>query len=144
MQRLMLLLIALVGIHTSCYPQFACSGLDRVDIYLNNKLIATSTTADAPAINLDALSKPDTLMFHAYTNWEGLRNSTLDVEDDFGELIDHVNSTNNTGYEAVFTYVFDRTTLDDPNDKALDVFVNLLCERETETEQVCTINLVPK
>jgi hypothetical protein len=133
----------------SCFPllshsQFACSGLDRVDIYLNSKLVATSTAADAPTIKLSTFSKPDTITFHAYTNWEGLRNSTLDVKDEFGELIDHVNSTGNTGYEAVFTYVFDLTSLDDPNDKTLDVFVNLLCERETATEQVCTINLAAK
>jgi hypothetical protein len=134
----------LIGPPLLCHSQFACAGLDRVDIYINNKLVATSTAADAPTIKLDAFSKPDTIMFHAYTNWEGLRNSTLDVKDEFGELIDHVNSTGNTGYEAVFTYVFDLASLDDPNDKALDVFVNLLCERETATEQICTINLAAK
>ena len=90
-----------------CFPllghaQFACSGLDRVDIYLNQKLVATATQADAPTVKLNASAKNDTLLFHAYTNWDGLRNSTLDVKDETGELLDHVNGNSTTGYEAVY------------------------------------------
>ena len=124
--------------------QFACSGLDRVDIYLNNKLIATSTFADAPAIKLGLQVKTDTIMLHAYTNWDGLRNSTLDVKDETGELMDHINSSNNTGYEAVFTYIFNRAEIDDPDLKSFDMLINLLCERTVETEQITTFNLMAK
>jgi hypothetical protein len=133
-----------MSLYLAADAQFACSGLDRVDIYLSKKLIATATAADAPVIKLDKISQPDTLLFHAFTNWEGLRNCTLDVETDYGELIDHVNSGNNTGYEAIFTYVFDRANLDDPDIKTLDIYINLLCERDVVPELIGTISLVPK
>ena len=128
----------------STEAQFACSGLDRVDIYLGKKLLATATAADAPVIKLNTLSKTDTLLFHAFTNWEGLRNCTLDVKSDYGELIDHINSSNNTGYEAILTYVFDSDNLDDPDIKTLDIYINLSCERDVVPELICTISLVPK
>ena len=133
-----------MGLFFIADAQFACSGLDRVDIYLNNKLISTATAADAPVIKFDKISRPDTLMFHAFTNWEGLRNCTLDVKTDYGELIDHVNSSNNTGYEAIFTYVFNRANLDDPDIKTLYIYINLLCERDVVPELIGAINLVPK
>jgi hypothetical protein len=126
------------------HSQFACAGLDRVDIYLNSKLLATSTFADAPTIKLDTLLKSDTIILHAYTNWEGLRNCTLDVKDESGELMDHINSASNTGYEALFTYIFIRADIDDPELKSFDMFLNLLCERTVETEQITTFNLTGK
>ena len=123
------------------HSQFACAGLDRVDIYLNSKLVATSTFADAPTLKLDTLLKTDTIVLHAYTNWEGLRNCTLDVKDDSGELMDHINSTGNTGYEALFTYIFNHSEIDDADLKSFDMLLNLLCERTVETEQITTFNL---
>ena len=42
--------------------QFACSGLDRVDVYLNRKLVATATPAEVPTIKLDPFSKTDTIV----------------------------------------------------------------------------------
>ena len=126
------------------HAQFACSGLDRVDIYLNNKLKGTATFAYTPVIKPDTLSKPDTLMFHAFTNWEGLRDCTLDVKTELGELIDHINSTNNTGYEATFIYVFNRANSEDLTVKVYNVFINLLCERDVEPELIGTINIGSK
>ena len=123
------------------HAQFACAGLDRVDIYINGKLIATATSADAPTVKLELTAKTDTLLFHAYTSWEGLRNSTLDRKNDFGELVGHANSNNNGGYDATITYVLVREDLDESEAKSLDVFLNLLCEREVDPEQICTISL---
>ena len=134
-------IILLLTLLLPCRAQFACSGLDRVDIYLNNKLVATATPFNAPTIKPGTLSKTDTLLFHAFTNWEGLRNSTMDVKDESGELIDHINSRNNNGYEAIFTYVFDSSTMDDPDVKSIDVSINLLCERDVVPEQICTVSL---
>ena len=124
--------------------QFACSGLDRVDIYLNGKLSATATGALTAAVTLKPVSKADTLMFHAFTNWEGLHNSTLDVKDETGELLDHINCPDNSGYEAVYTYIFDRSALDDPDLKSIDIFINLMCERDIEPEDICTITLAAR
>lgn len=140
MKKLLALSVGVVCISAAGNAQFACSGLDRVDIYLNSRLVGTSTAADAPVIKLDTADKTDTIMLHAYTDWEGLRNSTLDVEDESGELMDHINSTHNTGYEAVFTYIFIRAGLDDPEMKSFDMKINLLCERTIETEQITTVN----
>ncbi len=137
------LILAIISFPCHAVAQFACSGVDRVDIYVNHKLVATATPADAPTVKLDPFSKTDTIVLHAFTNWEGLKNSTLDVKDEYGELMDHVNSTGNTGYEAIFTYIFIRTNLDDPDLFAFDMFLNLLCERNIETEHVVTINLTP-
>ncbi len=141
MKRLLHLLPVLCCLPVLSHAQFACAGLDRVDIYVNGKLIATATPADAPTVKLDASSKSDTLLFHAYTSWEGLRNSTLDIKDDVGELIGHANSNNNNGYEAVLSYVLIREELDEAEAKNLDVFLNLLCERDVEPEQICTVSL---
>jgi hypothetical protein len=134
------LLILLLLFPDTVYSQFACSGLDRVDIYLNSKLVATSTFADAPTIKLNSLLKSDTIVLHAFTNWEGLNNCTLDVKDESGELMEHVNSANNTGYEALFTYIFRREDIDDPDFKSFDMFLNLLCEKTVETEQITTFS----
>jgi hypothetical protein len=141
MKSILRLFIVCIVLPFSGHSQFACSGLDRVDIYLNRKLMGTSTFALAPSFKLDSLLKTDTIVLHAFTNWEGLRNSTLDVKDDSGELMDHINSANNTGYEAVFTYIFNRAEIDDPDLKSFDIFLNLLCERTIETEQITTFNL---
>jgi hypothetical protein len=40
--------------------------------------------------------------------------------------------------------VFDRSTLNDPSIKIFDIFINLLCERDVEPEQIGTINLVSR
>ena len=141
MNRLLHLIVALSCLPLLSHAQFACAGLDRVDIYINSKLIATATPADAPTVKLDALAKSDTLLFHAYTSWDGLRNSTLDIKDDLGELIGHANSNNNSGYEAVISYVLVREDLDELEAQSLDIFINLLCEREVNPEQICTVSL---
>jgi len=143
MKIFLTILLAFLLLPVFSKAQFACAGLDRVDIYLNHKLVATSTFADAPTLKFDTL-RTDTLTLHAYTNWDGLRNSTVDVKDESGELMDHINSTNNTGYEAVFTYIFNRADIDDPEFKSLDIFLNLLCERTVETEQIVTFNAAGK
>ena len=140
MKKLICLLLLIGGMPSSGHTQFACSGLDRVDIYLNSKLIATATPAELPTVKLITFSRPDTLMFQAHTNWEGLHNSTLDIKTEYGELIDHVNGNSN-GYEATFIYIFNRTNLEDPNLKSFDVFINLLCERDVAPEQICTVNI---
>ena len=134
------LLIVFLLFPCTIHAQFACAGLDRVDIYVNSKLVATSTFADAPVLKLDTLVKSDTILLHAFTNWEGLHNSTLDVKDESGELMEHVNSTNNTGYEAIYIYVFNREDIDDPDFKSFDMFLNLLCEKTVETEQITTFS----
>jgi hypothetical protein len=120
------------------HAQYACAGLDRVDIYLNNKLLGTSTFAEAPVFKLGFRNKNDTIVLHAFTNYDGLHNCTLDVKDEQGELMDHVNSTGNTGYEAVFTFVFNRSWIDDPDFTGFDIFLNLLCEKTVETERITT------
>jgi len=144
MKKLLHLSFALVFLPLLGHAQFACSGLDRVDIYLNQKLVGTATQANAPTVKLNSSAKADTLLFHAYTNWEGLRNSTMDVKDETGELIDHVNGNSSTGYEAVYAYVYDHNAIDDPDLKTIDIFINLLCERDVVPEQICTLNLAAK
>ena len=141
MKRPLLFLFVCLLISFKSSAQFACAGLDRVDIYINQKLVATATPAVAPTLKLDSAVRPDTLTFHAFTNWEGLKNSTMDIKDADGELIDHINSNTTNGYEAVYTYVFDRSSIDDPDLSSIDIFINLLCERDVEPEQISTISL---
>ena len=141
MKRPLLFVLLTTIILLQSKAQFACAGLDRVDIYINHKLVATATPAISPVLKLDSALHSDTLTFHAFTNWEGLKNSTLDIKDETGELMDHINSYTNSGYEAVYTYVFDRSAMDDPDLSSIDIFINLLCERDVEPEQISTITL---
>jgi hypothetical protein len=146
MKKLIPLLFVFACLPLLSQAQFACEGIDHVDIYLNNNLVATATAFIAPTIKLDTTSstRPVTFLFHAYTNTEGLRNSTLDVKDEDGELLNHINTPVNNDYEAVFTYVFDRLNLDDPDFTSFDVTINMQCDRDLEVEQICTVRLLGK
>lgn len=139
MKNVIRLIILTICIPAVTKAQFACSGVDRVDIYLNSKLTATANLATVPTIKINTKANTDTLVLHAYTNSDGLRNSTLDIKDSAGMLIGHVNGIGNTGYEAVYKYIIDLTSPDYPANGKLWISLNLLCERNIETGQVATV-----
>ncbi|MDB5284348.1 MAG: hypothetical protein JWO06_3423 [Bacteroidota bacterium] len=140
MKKLLLQIVLFFSLPVLAGAQNVCSGLDGVDIYRNNKLAATWTPAEVPVLR-SAYTKPDTLMFHAWTALESLKNATVDVKDNTGAIMGHIYGSNNTGYEANFTYILNGDVLDDPKVKSLDVFFNITCERDIQPVQIAIIIL---
>lgn len=121
---------------------YASSDLDRVDIYLNGKLISTWTVSGMQEIHLDTLHAADTLWFYAWTNFdEGLRNATLDIKDNSGVLLSHINSALSTNFEAHFMYVLKPEMLNLSSTKILQAVITLAPEQDVQTIPIANISM---
>jgi hypothetical protein len=121
---------------------YASGDLDRVDIYLNGRLISTWTVSGSQEIHLDTLHGTDTLWFYAWTNFdEGLRNATLDIRDNSGILISHINSSLSTNFEAHFMFILKPEKLDLSTTKILQAVITLAPEQDVQTIPIANISM---
>ena len=129
----------------ACFMNSYASGdLDRVDIYLNGKLVGTWDQADVQNIHLDTIHEIDTIFFHAWTNIEnGLSNATLDVKDNSGVLISHINSSLGATFEANFTYIIKPQNMDGEALKVLHAIISFSPEQDVQTVPIALITLAP-
>ena len=138
MKNLFCFIVLWLNVSLCLQSQNVCSGLDGVDVYRNSKRIATWTQAEILTIQPNLL-KSDTFLFHVWTSLESLKNATIDVKDSTGQIVAHIYGHNNTGYEADFNYIFDNTLFDDLKLKSLEVFFNLVCDRDIHPQQIAAI-----
>jgi hypothetical protein len=113
-----------------------------VDIYLNGKLAATWTVNALKEIHVDTLHKSDTLEFHAWTNFEnGLNNATLDIRDNSGRLLRHINSSLITNFEAHFIYIFKPRSVNLSAVNKLHAVITFAPEEDVVTIPIASISM---
>jgi hypothetical protein len=125
-----------------CLHGYAGNDLDRVDVYLNGRLAGTWTVDGVLEIHLDTLHQTDTIAFHAWTNFEnGLRNATLDIRDNSGVLLSHINSSLGANFEAHFTYIFKPQSVNLSAINKLQAVITLAPEQDVVTISIANISM---
>jgi len=122
---------------------FHFNELDRVFVFLNDKLVGTWRADEAGVVHIDNIKDGDTLVFKARTDLGGLGNSSIDVKDDAGVPIDRIQDMNSGSGTADFVYVFNMKKIDPVKVMSVQVFLNMDPERNLSPPTIAII-MVPK
>ena len=80
-------------------------GLDKMQIYLNHQLVATSYEGDSQILEL-TVSEGDTLSFEMWTDWGGMEQSSISIFDHgSSEQLVQLNRLSEKTYEAHFQQI---------------------------------------
>ena len=118
--------------------------LDRVFVYLNGKLTGTWRANESGVVHIDKITEGDTLIFKARTDLGGLGNSSIDVKDDRGGVIENIQSLSSIDQAADFQYIFNLKKIDTAKVMSLQVFLNVDPARNLIPPTVATIMLTKK
>lgn len=80
-------------------------GLDKMQIYINHQLVATSYEGDSQILEL-TVSEGDTLSFEMWTDWGGMEKSSISIFDHgSSEQLVQLNRLSEKTYEAHFQQI---------------------------------------
>jgi hypothetical protein len=80
-------------------------GLDKMQIYINHQLVATSYEGDSQILELQ-ISEGDTLSFEMWTDWGGMEKSSISIFDHgSSEQLAQLNRLSEKTYEAHFQQI---------------------------------------
>ena len=118
--------------------------LDTAIVYLNGKLVGTWEGTVNQVVHIDNIKDGDTLTVRVRTDVGGLGNSSIDVKDDNGLLIENVESPRSREEAATFVYVLNLKKIDVNKVQSLQVFLNVDPERHLAPPTIATITMNKK
>ena len=118
--------------------------LDRVTVYLNDKLVGTWRAGDEEVVHINNIADGDTLTFRARTDLGGLGNSSIDIKDNGGVPVDNIQSPTSSDQAADFVYVFQLKKIDTTKVSSLQVFLNVDPARNLPPPVIASISSFKK
>ena len=118
--------------------------LDTAIVYLNSRLVGTWEGTVNQVVHIENMKEGDTLTVRARTDVGGLGNSSIDIKDDNGLLIENVQSPRSREEAATFVYVLHLQKIDVNKVQSLQVFLNVDPERHLAPPTIATINITKK
>jgi hypothetical protein len=117
--------------------------LDRVFVFLNDKLVGTWRADESGVVHIDSIKDGDTLVFKARTDLGGLQNSTIDIKEDTGTPIERIQNRNGSNEAADFQYIVNLKKIDTVKAMSIQVLLNADAERNLAPPTIAII-MVPK
>jgi len=143
MNKVRFCLILCFAFNSLLAPAYRYDELDRVFVFLNNKLAGTWRADESGVVHIDNIKDGDTLVFKARTDLGGLGNSSIDVKDDTGVPIERIQDMNSSNNSADFEYVFNIKKIDPVKVMSIQVFLNADPIRNLSPPTIAII-MIPK
>ena len=123
---------------------FASEELDRVFIFLNDKLAETWRADEAGVVHIDSIAEGDLRIFKVRNDLGGLGNPGIDIRDTNALTIENIQSLERTEHLALFKHKVHLKKIYTFKATSLQVFLNVDRGRHLSAPAVATIMLPKK